>query len=66
MGAVITEGPGNALSEATGSAGAPLVGALSSESAEPIANEYTWAGTRPAPTTVGDIVGVFKSVTTHE
>jgi len=47
--------------------GAPLVGTLSYESALPIVNEQnTRAGTRPAPTTVGDIVGVFKSVTTHE
>jgi REP element-mobilizing transposase RayT len=47
--------------------GAPLVGALSSEGALPFANEQnTRAGTRPVPTTVGDIVGAFKSVTTHE
>lgn len=47
--------------------GAPLVGALSLVGAVPVVvDQNTRAGTRPAPTTVGDIVGAFKSVTTHE
>ena len=37
--------------------GAPLVGALSNQNAR--------AGTRPAPTNVGEVVGAFKSLTTH-
>lgn len=43
--------------------GAPLVGALSSGMT--IDNAKNRAGTRPAPT-LGDIVGVFKSITTHQ
>jgi putative transposase len=43
--------------------GAPLVGAHSS-SAE-IGNGEIRAGTRPAPT-LGDVVGAFKSITTHQ
>lgn len=41
--------------------GAPLVGALTSTE-----GRNSRAGTRPAPTTVGDIVGAFKSMTTHK
>ncbi len=40
--------------------GAPLVGALSLA-----VDQDTRAGTRPAPTNVGEIVGAFKSLTTH-
>ena len=44
--------------------GAPLVGALSVES--PMGGNDR-AGTRPAPTTsLGDIVGIFKSISTHQ
>jgi putative transposase len=47
--------------------GAPLVGALSHVGVvPPVVDQITRAGTRPAPTAVGDIVGAFKSVTTHE
>jgi putative transposase len=42
--------------------GAPLVGAHSSGA---IDNAGNWAGTRPAPT-LGDVVGKFKSITTHQ
>lgn len=41
--------------------GAPLVGAPSNEQRSP----ENRAGTRPAPT-LGDIVGAFKSISTHE
>jgi len=37
--------------------GAPLVGDLSVEDR---------AGTRPAPTTLGNVVGIFKSISTHQ
>lgn len=40
--------------------GAPLVGALSLA-----VGQDTRAGTRPAPTNVGEVVGAFKSLTTH-
>lgn len=40
--------------------GAPLVGARSSE------EDQNRAPTRGAPTTVGEVVGAFKSLTTHE
>lgn len=43
--------------------GAPLVGAHSS--GMQIDNAGTRAGTRPAPT-LGDVVGTFKSITTHQ
>jgi putative transposase len=43
--------------------GAPLVGAL--ENDRPGALENHRAGTRPAPT-LGDVVGKFKSISTHE
>jgi putative transposase len=43
--------------------GAPLVGAHSSGMV--IDNAKTRAGTRPAPT-LGDVVGAFKSITTHQ
>jgi hypothetical protein len=41
--------------------GAPLVGALSLES-----QKEDRAGTRPAPTALGNIVGTFKSISTHQ
>lgn len=47
--------------------GAPLVGALSSKSRTGgIPNDR--AGTRPAPTTttLGNVVGIFKSISTHQ
>ena len=43
--------------------GAPLVGADSFGTVNPDAENR--AGTRPAPT-LGDVVGVFKSITTHQ
>ncbi len=43
--------------------GAPLVGALSLESRM---GGNDRAGTRPAPTTLGDVVGIFKSISTHQ
>jgi REP element-mobilizing transposase RayT len=59
-----------------GIVGAPLVGALSLVGAHPFDTinlgaetragvAETRAGTRPAPT-LGDVVGAFKSVTTHQ
>ena len=51
--------------------GAPLVGALSLElQMGGIDRAGTRpdrrAGTRPAPTSLGDVVGIFKSITTHK
>ena len=44
--------------------GAPLVGALPVEDRAGMVNNR--AGTRPAPTTLGDVVGIFKSISTHQ
>ena len=41
--------------------GVPLVGTR-----KPVGDSPQRAGTRPAPTGLGDIVGAFKSITTHE
>ena len=41
--------------------GVPLVGTRKT-----VGNSSKRAGTRPAPTGLGDIVGAFKSITTHE
>ena len=51
--------------------GAPLVGALSLESPMGVADRAGTrpnkrAGTRPAPTTLGNVVGIFKSISTHQ
>ena len=47
--------------------GAPLVGAQTTVGTRITAGDLTErAGTRPAPTGLGDIVGAFKSITTHE
>ncbi len=48
--------------------GAPLVGALSSNTAQDnnkVKPDNTRAGTRPAPT-LGNVVGIFKSISTHQ
>jgi REP element-mobilizing transposase RayT len=50
-------------------AGVPLVGTRKTIGDSPNrAGTRPWAGTRPAPTAagLGDIVGAFKSITTHE
>jgi len=44
--------------------GAPLVGAHFFD--PKIDDAETRAGTRPAPTLLGDVVGLFKSITTHQ
>ena len=44
--------------------GAPLVGAQSVD-AQSVDVQARRAGTRPAPTRLGDVVGAFKSITTH-
>ena len=41
--------------------GVPLVGIR-----KPVSDSPQRAGTRPAPTGLGDIVGAFKSITTQE
>jgi REP element-mobilizing transposase RayT len=51
--------------------GAPLVGALSVESRMDVNDRAgirpnRRAGTRPAPTSLGDVVGIFKSISTHQ
>jgi len=45
--------------------GAPLVGASLNGCLPPVVDQ-TQGRHKTAPTTVGDIVGAFKSVTTHE
>jgi putative transposase len=44
--------------------GAPLVGALPEK--DRAGTHGNRAGTRPAPTTLGDVVGIFKSISTHQ
>ena len=57
--------------------GAPLVGALNNDNGVDVSNDdmakinnRTFvngrAGTRPAPTALGEIIGAFKSITTDE
>ncbi len=44
--------------------GAPLVGALPWDARQ--GGQKTRAGTRPAPTVLGNVVGIFKSISTHQ
>jgi len=46
--------------------GAPLVGALGGMSTERGGMSTERAGTRPAPTSVGNVIGAFKSISTVE